>query len=312
MARVVVPGVAHHVTQRGNRRERVFRRKADYARYLSLLSEYAADRGLAIHAYCLMANHLHLIAVPRETGSLAGTLKPVHLRYAQEFNRRLGVGGVLWQGRFHSCPMDADHYWTAVHYVERNPVRAGLVRGAEEYAWSSAAAHCGLRADELLSPMAPPAWLVNLPPVEVQKGWALWLGGKEDEEERHRLRLCTRTGRPAGGGRTSWTVWRTSSAAPHAPASPAGRESGRNPVSVPSFPSFPQFPSFPRKPQCRPSRQRLLDGEKEAKLVAICCSKVPAGHTRWTLTMLADELVRLEIVEGISRETVRKVLKKTT
>jgi len=67
-----------------------------------------------------------------------------------------------------------------------------------------------------------------------------------------------------------------------------------------------------RKPQCRPSRQRLLDGEKEAKLVAICCSKVPAGHTRWTLTMLADELVRLEIVEGISRETVRKVLKKTT
>ncbi len=67
-----------------------------------------------------------------------------------------------------------------------------------------------------------------------------------------------------------------------------------------------------RKPQCRPSRQRLLDGEKEAKLVAICCSQVPAGRTRWTLTMLADELVRLEIVEDISHETVRKVLKKTT
>ena len=67
-----------------------------------------------------------------------------------------------------------------------------------------------------------------------------------------------------------------------------------------------------RKPQCRPSRQKLLDGEKEARLVAICCSQVPAGHTRWTLRMLADELVRLEIVEDISRETVRKVLKKTT
>jgi transposase len=67
-----------------------------------------------------------------------------------------------------------------------------------------------------------------------------------------------------------------------------------------------------RKPQCRPSRQRLLDGEKEAKLVAMCCSKVPPGHTRWTLKMLANELVRLEIVEGISSETVRKVLKKTT
>ena len=66
-----------------------------------------------------------------------------------------------------------------------------------------------------------------------------------------------------------------------------------------------------RKPQCQPSRQRILDGEKEAKLVAICCGKVPAGRTRWTLTMLADELVRQDIVESISRETVRAALKKT-
>jgi putative transposase len=198
MARVVIPGEPHHVTQRGNRREKVFRRRADYVRYLALLSQYACKHGLAVKAYCLMSNHVHLIVVPRDAAALAATLKPVHLRYAQELNRRMGVGGVLWQGRFHSCPLDGDHYWTAVRYVERNPVRAGLVRRAEEYAWSSAAAHCGLRGDELLSQMAPPEWLVNLPAEEVHRRWSLWLRDEEDEQATRRLRMCTRTGRPVG------------------------------------------------------------------------------------------------------------------
>jgi len=85
-----------------------------------------------------------------------------------------------------------------VRYVERNPVRAGLIRRAEEYAWSSAAAHCGLRGDEVLSEMAPPEWLVNLPAAEVHKRWSLWLRDKDDEQVLRRLRMCTRTGRPAG------------------------------------------------------------------------------------------------------------------
>ena len=198
MARVVAAGVPHHVTQRGNRRAKVFLRKADYARYLSLLGEYAAKHDLAVKAYCLMPNHLHLIVVPARADSLAETLRPVHLRYAQEINRRLGVGGVLWQGRFYSCPLDGDHYWTAVRYVERNAVRAGLADAAEDYAWSSAAAHCGLRSDELLTPIAPPEWLVNLPPDEVAARWALWLRDQEDDEALRQLAQCTRTGRPAG------------------------------------------------------------------------------------------------------------------
>jgi putative transposase len=137
-----------------------------------------------------MDNHVHLIAVPQDTAALAATLKPVHLRYAWEFNRRPGVGGVLWQGRFFSCPLDETHFWAAVGYVERNPVRAGLVRRAQDWPWSSAAAHCGRRPDVLLSELPPrPPWLT---------GWSAWLSHRPDEATVPRLRPCTRTGRPAG------------------------------------------------------------------------------------------------------------------
>jgi putative transposase len=199
MARAVIPGEPHHITQRGNRRMDVFRRKADYRRYLSLVGQYAEKHGLAVRAYCLMANHVHLVAVPAEAGSLAATLKPVHLRYAQEFNRRLGVTGVLWQGRFFSCALDEEHYWTAVRYVERNPVRARLVARAEEYPWSSAAAHCGLRADGLLTDGPWPEWMTNLSARQRHAKWRQWLRSQDDEEALKRLRRCTRTGRPAGG-----------------------------------------------------------------------------------------------------------------
>ena len=140
-----------------------------------------------------MDNHIHLVAVPAHAGALAGTLKPVPLRYAREFNRRMGVGGVLWQGRFFSCPLDEPHFWAAVGYVERNPVRAGLVRRAEDWPWSSAAAHCGHRPDVLLCELPPrPGWLGD---------WSAWLSSPEDEQMLDRLRLCTRTGRPAGASK---------------------------------------------------------------------------------------------------------------
>ena len=190
MARVVVPRAPHHVTQRGNRREDVFLCDADRRRYLSLLREYSAEHGLAVAAYCLMTNHVHLVAVPAEESSLAGTLKPVHLRYAQELNRRLGQRGVLWQGRFYSCPMDDPHAWAAVRYVERNPVRAGLVRRAEDYRWSSAPAHCGRRKDPLLAP--------EIGFFDQIDDWSAWLAEEADPATVDRLRLFTRTGRPAG------------------------------------------------------------------------------------------------------------------
>jgi len=190
MARVVVPDVAHHVTQRGNRRGDVFFSDADRRHLLGLLGEYSQDCGLEILAYCLMTNHLHLVAVPEHENSLARVLKPVNLRYAQYVNRIQGWCGRLWQERFYSCPMDPRHTLTAVRYVEQNPVRAGLVSRAEEYPWSSAAGHTGRRVDALLSDR-----LGLLSGIE---NWADWLRGGDDTERLARLRLYTRTGRPLG------------------------------------------------------------------------------------------------------------------
>ncbi len=192
MARAVVAGIPHHVTQRGNRREEVFFGEADFRRYLSLLEEYASARGLEVLAYCLMTNHLHLVVVPAEAHTLASVLKPVHLRYAQYVNWTHGLSGRLWQGRYFSCAMDDAHTLAAIRYVERNPVRARIVRRAENYPWSSAAAHAGLRTDPLLSD------ITRLKTSAGVADWAEWLRETEESTLLDGLRLNTRTGRPLG------------------------------------------------------------------------------------------------------------------
>jgi REP-associated tyrosine transposase len=190
MARIVIPDLPHHVTQRGNRGARVFLRKADYRRYLTLLTKYCELHALKLAAYCLMPNHVHLIVIPSTASALALALKPIHLRYAQELNRRLEEHGALWQPRFFSCPMDDDHFRAAVRYVERNPVRAKMVERAEDYPWSSAAGHCGLRADDLLVDVSDR--------IVLGSDWSTWLTEEDDEDSLDRLRKSTRTGRPAG------------------------------------------------------------------------------------------------------------------
>jgi putative transposase len=190
MARIVVPDLPHHVTQRGNRREDVFFSDEDRRRYLLLLLEYSQKHALEIWAYCLMTNHVHLVAVPRAADSLAATLKPVDMRYAQHVNRRLHATGHVWQGRYYSCPLDDEHLWEAVRYVERNPVRARLATRAEKYPWSSAAAHCGRRKDPLLAG--------DLETRGVVRDWPAWLRVPDDREVLKVLRMRTRTGRPAG------------------------------------------------------------------------------------------------------------------
>lgn len=189
VARIVVPGFAHHVTQRGNRRADVFETDDDRDAYLHFLTKYADKHGLEVWAYCLMTNHVHLVAVPEREDSLAKALRDAHTVYAMRFNTRTRLTGHVWQGRFYSCPMDETHLWAAVRYVERNPVRAGLVSRAEDYPWSSAPAHCGLRHDGVLSKEFPPAGVVA--------DWAEWLES-EDDADVQRLRTCTRVGRPCG------------------------------------------------------------------------------------------------------------------
>ncbi|KKL68886.1 hypothetical protein LCGC14_2120480, partial [marine sediment metagenome] len=151
IARVVIPDVPLHVTQRGNRQEDVFFCDEDRLRFLELLGRYSVRHGLAINAYCLMTNHVHLVVTPRSEDSLSATLRPLNTCYTQHVNHSQGYVGHLWQGRPYSCLLDERHFWAAVRYVERNPVRARIVRKAQNYRWASAAAHCGLREDPLLS-----------------------------------------------------------------------------------------------------------------------------------------------------------------
>lgn len=160
--------------------------------YLDLLRIHARRAGLAIFAYCLMPNHVHTVAIPSSKDGLEQVLQPVHSQYAQRVNRMRGIVGHLWQGRFHSCALDADHFLNAVRYVERNPVAARLVERAEDYRWSSAAAHCGLRADPLLEPASASSVL------KAVANWSDWLAIEVPDPCRKLLQRNSRLGLPCG------------------------------------------------------------------------------------------------------------------
>jgi putative transposase len=140
-ARFVIPDVPHHVIQRGNRRQAVFFSDEDMLFYLALALKWSHRARLSIWAYCLMENHVHFVAVPHLETSLAKTFAEIHKRYSHIINKRHGWRGYLWQGRFLSYPMDDPYLYRAIRYVELNPVRAGVVKKAEDYPWSSARAH---------------------------------------------------------------------------------------------------------------------------------------------------------------------------
>jgi putative transposase len=141
IARVALEGIPYHVTQRGNGRQRVFFSDSDYGLYLDLLRANSERYRLRIWAYCLMPNHVHIVAVPERADALAKTLGRTHADYARHFNLLQRSCGHVWQARFFSCPLDCSHVWFAMAYVERNPVRAGLAEEADGYPWSSATTH---------------------------------------------------------------------------------------------------------------------------------------------------------------------------
>jgi putative transposase len=191
MARIVVPGIPHHITQRGNRKLDIFFGDADCQKFLQLVFQYSRQCVLDILAYCLMLNHVHFICIPSLKSTLASAFGPVNTRYSQYYNQQNSTIGRLWQGRYFSCPMDEPHLWSAMRYVERNPVRAGIVSRPEDYPWSSASAHCGLRNDPLLSAIPEPIRVATA-------NWSNWLADPEDEIMLKEIRSHTRTGRPFG------------------------------------------------------------------------------------------------------------------
>lgn len=189
MARIVIPNIPHHITQRGNRSQRVFFSDKDKTAYLNLLHKHAQNAGLTFWAYCLMDNHIHLIAVPKKEDSLAKGIGDTHKYYTRMVNFRENWRGYLWQGRFSSFPLDEKYLYAAIRYVERNPVRAGMVKRAQDYEFSSAKAHVYKTKDFLLSD--------NFLIGEI-KDWKAFLAGEDKQQDMKLFKKHARVGRPLG------------------------------------------------------------------------------------------------------------------
>jgi REP-associated tyrosine transposase len=151
--RLILPGVAVHIIQRGNNRAACFRNDSDYLVYLAHLRQLSEKYDCAIHAYCLMTNHVHLLVTPSADGACTGLMRDLGQRYVQYFNREHERTGTLWEGRFRSCLAESPRYVVACHrYIELNPVRAGMVDHPSGYPWSSYAVNSGMRSDTLVMP----------------------------------------------------------------------------------------------------------------------------------------------------------------
>ncbi|QEP42478.1 transposase [Ectothiorhodospiraceae bacterium BW-2] len=150
LPRIIVPGVPHHVTQRGNRRQKVFFEEEDYALYKDWLAAACQANGVMVWCYCLMPNHTHLILVPSDETGLSRAVGETHRRYSAYINARLRVTGHLFQGRFGSVAMDEAHLMAAFRYVAMNPVKAKLSATAVDWKWSSTLAHFRGKDDGLV------------------------------------------------------------------------------------------------------------------------------------------------------------------
>lgn len=189
LARLVIPGLPYHVTQRGNRRGTTFFEEDDFRTYRELLAGAARVAGAQVWAYCLMPNHVHLIVVPADPDGLRATFANAHRRYARHINARNRWTGHLWQGRFGAVAMDEAHLVHAARYVALNPVRARLCDRAEDWPWSSARAHLAGCDDELAT---------VAPLLERVGDFASFLGTEADQQATRALRMAETTGRPLG------------------------------------------------------------------------------------------------------------------
>jgi putative transposase len=192
LARFIIPGIPHHVTQRGNGRRQTFFSNKDYALYRDLLQEHAAANGVAVWSWVLMPNHVHMILVPDAEDSLRACLSKVHRAYAGHIHAREQRTGHFWQGRFGCVAMDEAHLMAAIPYVALNPVRARLVERARQWKWSSVHAH--------LQPQKGDGLTDTAPVLDRVADFAAMLRGGEDEALSAALRRAETVGRPLGDG----------------------------------------------------------------------------------------------------------------
>jgi putative transposase len=214
-ARIVLKGIAHHITQRGNYRQSIFSEDGDREKYIELVKKYSRKYKLKIYAYCLMTNHVHFIAVPEKEDSLAFTFKYTNMCYSNYYHRKNRKSGHLWQSRFYSCPLHYNHALEALRYVERNPVRAKMVEFPWDYQWSSAKAHVLTSVDEKTGDgprkknngKEPSFYSCTLPlysfnDLDVNwspEGWKDYLGYPDDEDFLSKMRSNTFSGKPFFG-----------------------------------------------------------------------------------------------------------------
>jgi putative transposase len=232
-ARVVSLGAPHHITQRGNARRFILEGDSERSVYLDLLQQGLQRQGVELIGYCLMSNHVHLVAVPHKRDALARSLKDVHGRYAAYWNAVYHSSGHVWQGRYYSCPLDAGHLWEALRYAELNPVRASMVTRAPDWPWSSAAVHCGTAsvAPWLDMHLWGRRWSVD--------DWRAYLQAPQDESSLVAIRDSTYSGRPLGSAEFTRALEREADR----PLTPQKRGPKRRPESgdeqaVFSFDSF--------------------------------------------------------------------------
>jgi len=191
IARAVVPGFPHHVVQRGNNRGEIFFNDEDRAVYLFLLKTYSEKWNSSIICYCLMPNHVHLLTRPFSEGSLQKMMQGITLCYTQHINRKYRRTGRLWESRYHSCIVDQEAYlWAVIRYIEQNPVRADIVKNAQDYRYSSASAHLGLVYDPVLGE--------DLFPEIQRDDYTEFMQSGIPAEQIKEIRQSAKTGRPLG------------------------------------------------------------------------------------------------------------------
>jgi putative transposase len=194
IARAVAAGFPHHVVQRGNNRGEIFFSPEDRAVYLYLVKRYAEKWNTSIICYCLMINHVHLLARPSADESLQKMMQGLTLCYAQHINRKYRRTGRLWESRYHSCVVDQEEYlWAVARYIEQNPVRATIVETPEDYPYSSARAHVGLVQDPVLS--------YELFPEIQRSDYIEFIKESTPIEQMKNIRQSAKTGRPLGTDR---------------------------------------------------------------------------------------------------------------
>lgn len=222
LPRLVIPHQPHHLIQRGNDRQDIFRDQEDFQRFLYWLKEGARQFGVAIHAYVLMSNHFHLLVTPSDEEGMSRMMQWLGRYYVPYFNHKYGRTGTLWQGRYRATIIDSEPYFLACSsYIELNPVRAGMVNAPETYPWSSYLHHVGLRQDPVITDHAL-YWALGNTPFERElayrslvaqglgermleqirqatiKGWALGRDNFiQDLEKKSGRRICpVKRGRP--------------------------------------------------------------------------------------------------------------------